>query len=192
MNVLLRQGYELVSCELNFALNLKTLRLEDYVRNLSVKSRNMLSTALNENFQFIKCESLSDKEMVYKVVAQNHESRGYPLRMTWEQVKETIKIVPHDFFIVFNDATPVASAIVFHVTEEIVQVIYWGNIPDKLSAKSMNYLAYKLTAHYHERGMTYLDIGPSTENGVPNYGLCNFKQSIGCEIGSKFVMEKCF
>ena len=177
---------------MNFAINLKTLRLEDYEKVLPANGRKNLVGALNENFRLTKCDTLQDKELAYKIIAQNRAARGKPLRMTWEQVKETIKIVPHDFFIVFNDATPVASAIVFHVTEEIVQVIYWGNIPDKLSAKSMNYLAYKLTAHYHERGMTYLDIGPSTENGVPNYGLCNFKQSIGCEIGSKFVMEKCF
>lgn len=182
----------MVSCELNFALNLKSFRLEDYEKDLPANGRKNLVGALHENFRLTKCDTLQDKELAYKIIAQNRAARGYPLRMTWEQVKETIKIVPHDFFIIFNNATPVASAIVFHVTEKIVQVIYWGNIPDKSSAKSMNYLAYKLTAHYHERGMTYLDIGPSTENGVPNYGLCNFKQSIGCEIGSKFVMEKCF
>lgn len=182
----------MLSYELNFALNLKTLRIEDYTENLPANGRKNLVGALHENFRLTKCSTRQEKELAYKIIAQNRAAKGYPLRMTWEQVKETIKIVPHDFFIVFNGDLPVASAIVFHVTEKIVQVIYRGNIPDKLSAKSMNYLAYKLTAHYHELGMKYLDIGPSTENGVPNYGLCNFKRSIGCEIGSKFVMEKIF
>ncbi len=191
-NILSRQGYELLSCELNFALNLKTFRLEDYPSYLSLNGRNMLNAAMRENFSIKHCKDIAEKKIAYEVVVQNHESRGYPVRMTWEQVKETTEIVPHDFFIVLNGDLPVAAAMLFHVTTDIVQLIYWGNIPDKLSAKSMNYLAYKLTAHYHERGMKYLDIGPSTENGVPNYGLCDFKQHIGCEIGSKLVMQKIF
>ena len=34
-----------------------------------------------------------------------------------------------------------------------------------------------------------LDIGPSTENGIPNYGLCEFKESIGCSVTMKYSFE---
>ena len=33
-------------------------------------------------------------------------------------------------------------------------------------------------------------IGPSTESSIPNYGLCEFKESIGCEINQKFTFSK--
>lgn len=38
--------------------------------------------------------------------------------------------------------------------------------------------------------LKYLDIGPSTENSIPNYGLCDFKESIGCRRSLKYTMVK--
>jgi len=38
--------------------------------------------------------------------------------------------------------------------------------------------------------MRYIDIGPSTENSIPNYGLCEFKESIGCDISPKYTFYK--
>ena len=53
----------------------------------------------------------------------------------------------------------------------------------------MNYLAYRIFEHYYKEGIKILDIGPSTEHGIPNYGLCNFKESIGCSVSSRFIFE---
>ena len=52
----------------------------------------------------------------------------------------------------------------------------------------MNFLAFKLFEYYAEP-KAFLDIGPSTEKGIPNVGLCNFKESIGCNVTPKFVLE---
>ena len=58
--------------------------------------------------------------------------------------------------------------------------------------RPMNYLAYRTYLYYSERGIRVLDIGPSTESGEPNYGLCNFKKSIGCSVSSKLTYIKEF
>ena len=34
-----------------------------------------------------------------------------------------------------------------------------------------------------------LDIGPSSVEGVPNYGLCSFKENIGCTISLRHVFQ---
>ena len=36
--------------------------------------------------------------------------------------------------------------------------------------------------------MRLLDLGPATETGVPNYGLCVFKESLGAEPTLKYTM----
>ena len=74
----------------------------------------------------------------------------------------------------------------------MAQVIYWGNISKYNNYKSINYLAYELIKYYKKEGFDYLDIGPSSECGIPNYGLCDFKDSIGCELSVKCCFEKSF
>lgn len=51
-------------------------------------------------------------------------------------------------------------------------------------------MAYKLQEYYFLKGKKYLDIGPSTDFSIPNYGLCNFKESIGCDISLKLSFER--
>ena len=46
---------------------------------------------------------------------------------------------------------------------------------------------YKPIKYYHSKGLKILDIGPSTENGIPNYGLCEFKENIGCTASLKYT-----
>ena len=62
--------------------------------------------------------------------------------MTFEQVRKTAEIIDADFFLLKKDELNVAAAQIFHVAEGIVQVIYWGDIPDFGNHKPMNYLAY--------------------------------------------------
>ena len=74
--------------------------------------------------------------------------------------------------------------------EKFVQVIYWGNYPDTDQFKSMNFLAFKVFEYYKNSGIEIIDIGPSTEFSIPNRGLCDFKQGIGCSVTTKLSFEK--
>lgn len=129
-------------------------------------------------------------KQAYDVIAQNRSERGFPLRMTWEQVLETIQLVKADFFLVKKEQTSIAAAVVFHVADGIVQVIYWGDLPQYAECKTMNFLSYRLFEHYKNQGVKMIDIGPSTEDSIPNYGLCEFKESIGCEVRIKTEFYK--
>lgn len=191
-NCLFRHGYTMKQIELSFSIFLKVSN-ESYLDALPSNGRkNLVSAMRNPLIKIFPCSSIREKKLAYDIIAQNRKWKGYPLRMSWDQVAETIRIVPHDFFIVSSDGRDIAAAVVFQVTKDIVQVIYWGDVPGVSEFRPMNYLAFRLMQYYRDKGMKYLDIGPSTENGVPNYGLCDFKRSIGCEVSAKFVMEKKF
>lgn len=130
-------------------------------------------------------------EEAYEVIKKNRMEKGYPLKMTKEHLLEMNKQIPNiiDSFIVKNLETKIAAAIVFKVTEEINQVIYWGNLEKYKKEKSMAFLAKKLIEVYRKKGKKILDIGPSSENGELNMGLFNFKKSIGCKSCLKFTLE---
>lgn len=190
INALLGNGYSIAYQEVNFSLNLIKCNSLHYEDQIHYNAKKNLKIALLSGLEFIKCEDVETKKIAYDIIKINRESKGYYLAMTYDQVMSTTKIVKHDFFLVQHEDQNIASAIVFHVTEEIVQVVYWGDIPEVGELKPINYLAYELIKFYEGTEVKIIDIGPSSPKGIPNLGLCNFKESIGCDVTSKYRFLK--
>jgi hypothetical protein len=189
-NSLFRNGFNIRDFELNYSFHLSNFS-ENYENTLHSNTRRNLRISMQNGLDFIKCKTLVEKRDAFEVIRKNREVKNFPLRMTWEQLAETIQIIPVDFFMVYdNHQTQTASAIVYHVNQDIVQVVYWGEDPAWINLKVMNFLSFKVFEYYKSTGKKIVDIGPSTENSVPNYGLCEFKESIGCDIDEKFVFVK--
>ena len=187
---LYRGGFIIEKADLNYAYHLNQFSA-DYPASIWYNARKNLKIAITNNFSFRLCNTLDEKQAAYTVIKQNREARGFPLRMTWEQVQHTTTVMPADFFLAENsEGTAVAAAIVFHVARGIVQVIYWGDLPAYAHLKTMNFLSYKVFEYYQQLNFKIVDIGPSTENSIPNFGLCEFKESIGCSISCKFSFSK--
>ncbi len=192
VNALHRAGYSIPYIDLNYQFFTKDFT-ENYLNEIWYNARKNYNRAIKNSLSFQKQETIEGKRLAYDVVARNRESRGFPLRMNWEQVWSTSEIVPADFFLVRDKKDEaIASAIVFQVAPKIVQVIFWGDLPQFADLKTMNFLSYSVFAHYKNEGIELIDIGPSTENGIPNFGLCEFKESIGCKISPKFSFLKSF
>lgn len=182
-NCLYRAGFESSNIELNY--HFPTYKYnENYQTDIWYNARKNLKRAFQANFTFEKLEHNNGK-VAYDVIAQNRKERGFPLRMTWGQLSETTAIIPVDFFIVKKEEVSVAAAVVFHVANQIVQVIYWGDLPQYAEFKTMNFLSFQVFQYYKQQGIAIIDIGPSTEDSIPNNGLCEFKESIGCDISIK-------
>lgn len=165
------------------------LRIADYEKYIERSARKNLRHAEREEFQFVKLDSSSrdDVARAYEVIRRNREERGFPLRMTLEQVWQTVsRVVKADFFVLCHEGADVAAAQVFHVAKDIAQVVYWGDIREYSALRPMNMLTYRVFRYYYDQGLRILDIGPSTEDGIPNFGLCEFKESIGCEVTPKY------
>lgn len=181
-----RSEFQVENIDLNFHLDVKKLH-PDYKNLIPRAGRKNLNNGLKAN----KIELLTSKdkdfiEKAYSIIKANRDFKGYPLRMTLEQVLNTIQTIQADFFILNIDDEAVAAAQVFHIAEGIVQVIYWGDLPHFEALRPMNVLAYKILEYYANLGINIIDIGPSSENSIPSYGLCNFKTNIGCDTSLKY------
>lgn len=189
-NIFYRKSYYVTNCEVNFHFDLSKIT-DEYMNGIWHNARKNLKIALSNELYFIACDTSESKKVAYEIIQQNRTLRGKPLRMTWEQVEKTTQVINTDFFLVKDkNHIPVAAAIVFSVTSQIVQVIYWGDLPAYQSLKTMNYLSFKVFEFYKKQGKKFVDIGYSTENSVPNYGLCEFKESLGCDLQPKQSYEK--
>ena len=187
-NSLYRSNFENANIELNYQF--PTYKFdENYETTIWYNARKNLKRALKADLTFDKLES-ENGQLAYNVIAQNRKERGFPLRMTWEQVTETMSVINVDFFLVKKGEDHIGAAVIFHVAKGIVQVVYWGDLPQYSESKTMNFLSYHVFKYYKELGVEMVDIGPSTEDSIPNNGLCEFKESIGCDISIKTEFYK--
>ena len=177
---------------INLNYHLDISRMPYYRSVIDRSARTHLNQALRQKYCLHKLNSANrdDVARVYNVIWCNHKERGFPLRMTFEQVWQTVSnVISADFFVLEHEGADVAAAQIFHVADGIAQVVYWGDIRQYAKLRPMNYLAYSLLRYYYDQGVRVLDIGPSTENGMPNYGLCEFKENIGCSVTMKYSFE---
>ena len=187
-NALIRGGARLLFSELNYAYELD--RFKDFEANLDRSARKNFHNARQYPFEFQKLERTPENiTRAYTVIRDNRESKGYALQMSLDGVLQTAPVVGAEFFMMSLDGADVAAAMVYPVTEGINQVIYWGDAPGYADCRAMNYFTYKVFEHYFQQGLKVLDIGPSSVEGIPNYGLCSFKENLGCTITLRHVFE---
>ena len=187
---LYRREYKFINIDINYAFDLQEVNCDNYEKLIHHNARKNLRIALNSDLKLCLCETDRDKETAYQIIAENRADKGYPLRMTYQQVCDTVQIIPHEFFLVEKNHQKIAAALVYRIDEKIAQVIYWGDRLKYREYKTINFLSYQLIHYYGKKNLKYLDIGPSTENSIPNYGLCDFKESIGCRRSLKYTMAK--
>ena len=161
---------------------------ENYLNNIHRNARKNYNNAVKNNLYFEKTE---DIKTVYNIIKCNREFKGYPLWMSLDDVINTSKIIKSDYFLVSSTSNEaLASAVVHHIKENIVRVVYWGNTPEGESYRPINFLSYNLFKYYKAMGIKIVDIGTSTLNSIPNSGLCDFKESIGCNASPKLSFRK--
>jgi len=186
VNSLFRKNFELQNIELNHSFITSNFT-DNYITFIKDNARRNLKHALGSNLKFHICTSVEDKKIVYDIIKQHKAAKGYPLKLTWKEIEDTSTLIKSDFFLVYNsDETPIASAIYFHSGNSIAQLIYWGDQLEFHNLRTMNFLSYKIFEYYKSKDFNVVDLGPSTENSVPNAGLCDFKESLGCTTFTKF------
>jgi len=190
VNALYRKKFDISNIDLSYSFNLDNFS-ETYPSSIWRNARKNLKIAFENELLFVECKNNEEKKLAYDIIRKNREARGFPLHMSWEQVLKTTQLIPSGFFLVKDSqGRAIASAVIFHVAVKIVRVIYWGDLPGVTHLKTMNFLSYKVFEHFKAQGIQTVDIGISTENSVPNHGLCEFKESIGCDINTKFAFTK--
>lgn len=180
-----RAGFALDYADLNYAFDFTDAK--PYEKRLWNMAKRNLKQASARPYELREETTPEGIAVCYDVIRQNREHKGYPLKMSLKAFEKTSSIVPIRYYTLYLDGTPVATAIVYHVSSEIFQLIYWGDAPGFEESRPMNVLASKMFEHFKALGADYLDIGPSSEDGVPNVGLCAFKESVGCSGDLKYT-----
>jgi hypothetical protein len=186
---LIHNEYETTYTDLNFHFNLADFA--NYkTEQIGKRTNDKLKKAISLGLNFVQVSDKNEKLIAYQIVKQNRERKERPLHLSFEQLMDTCKVIPVDFFVVYQKEIPIASAVIFQVAPKIVQLIFWGDNFEYSASNPMYFLSYKLFEFYSVREINIVDLGISTENGDPNYGLCDFKQNIGGISSLKYTFTK--
>lgn len=188
-NVLLRHNFFILSHELNYSLHID----EQLFKNrIQYGNKKKLTKCINSGFLFQEERSENISE-VYSTIQENRNRKGYQLSMTQDQLCDMQKLFPERFKL-FSVREPdknmvIASAVCIIVNEGILYVFYWGDASGYEGHSPIAYLANGLYDYCKKLEFKILDVGTSTINGEPNYGLINFKRNLGFSESLKLTLK---
>lgn len=189
MNALLRHGWTIAKHELNYHLAVDDVPL---MEKMERNNQKRVRKCQREGCAFHHFERKEEIEAVYDVIKKNRESKGYPVTMTLEHMLEMKKLFPSvwQFFGTTMQEKLIAGSVCIRINPDVLYVFYWGDLPEAHALSPVAFHADNLYAHCQKEGIKILDIGTSTDGGVPNLGLMKFKERLGCETSLKLVFSK--
>ncbi len=174
INSLIRHNYHFTYPDITNWVNLRDLGGEYSQKN----SREYYRQANRIHLAFSLTQDSQDKIKIYELICQNRAKFNRPVYMTFNDVLDIGKIWPVDFFKVETvDHQIVASAIFYRNHPTICYAVFWGDNAEGRPLRAMDFMLLNLFLHYKEAGFEYMDLGISTESGIPNEGLLRFKES---------------
>jgi len=177
-NVLQRRGYVPEIPELAYLLRVDTEPLWDKLR---ASRRQRIHRCQKRGITARRLGADSAKD-VYDVIQQNRNAKGFPMTMSFDAIREMIRVFSERlvFFGAFEGDLLIASSICVKVSDAVLYVFYWGDLPRHERFSSVTLLAQCIYEYAQSGGFKLLDCGTATRNGEPIYGLVSFKREIGC------------
>lgn len=192
ISVFYRKGYRISKLDISYSIDLlrNNVTEEEYEKIITSKGKKSFRKAMKNGLSIKRCETEEEYEQAYNLVKIGHDAKGFPVSLTYERLKETLKLVEHDAFIVSKGSQGIVGEFLYKINDSIVHALYAGTHPDYLDAGGMNYLTYYTIKYYGNMGYKIINKEASSTNSIPIYGLCNFKESVGCQRNLKFSFVK--
>ncbi len=186
--VLNSSRFSISSCNLNYSIIVDKKSLIDKM-------------AYGNQKRFRKCERADlvstrlpniSLGAVYELLKENRASKGHQLSMTLTQLEEMCTLFPESFLLfgVSDGDNLAAAAVCLRISNTILYVFYWGDSSVYASFSPVVRLAAEIYSFCQSEGIEIMDVGTSTEDAVPNFGLINFKNGLGFSESLKISMIK--
>jgi hypothetical protein len=186
VNSFIRNGYTMAIPEIT---NWIDLTLFDGIFKKREAMKNYRQAQGNKlTFQNVLDDKL--KLEAFDIIAANRKTFNRPIYMTFEDLLETGKVLPIDFFLVKDiNEINIGSAIFYRGHPKIVYGTFWGDTALGRPLRTMDFLVMNLYMYYKRLGFKYIDLGISTVAGTPNAGLIRFKETHNCISSLRFTFS---
>jgi len=182
------RGYKVTRCDLNQSLEVDTQSLSD---KMSSGNQKRLRKCQREGLGAVRLPHSSLHE-VYDALVANRKSKGHTMSMTEAQLQTMVDTFPNavELFGSRDGNNLAASALCLRLSPTVLYVLYWGDRPGYGSLSPVVSLASTIYEYCQLKGVELLDVGTSTVDSEPNFGLIRFKRGLGFTESLKVIMGK--
>lgn len=181
-------GFETIQCDLNQSLEIDSRSLSERMTYGNLKRLRKC----NREGLVARQLTHSDLPQVYETLSINRASKGNSMSMTLPQLQVMVDTLPENviLFGCSDGGQLAAAALCLRLTPSVLYVFYWGDRPDYASQSPVVAVADAIYHYGRERGYKILDVGTSTIDQKPNFGLLEFKRGLGFSESLKVRMRK--
>ena len=173
INAMIRFGFSMQLPEITGWVDLDNFNS----RFTTKSSREFYNQAVRNKLQFNVLDETDARREAYELIKQNRARYKRPIYMDFEDVLSTGKLWPVDFFGVTSEHGKLISAmILYRFPNKIVYAVLSGDTEEGRPLRAVDFMFFNIFDHYKADGFRYIDVGTSTESGVPNGGLLRFKE----------------
>jgi lipid II:glycine glycyltransferase (peptidoglycan interpeptide bridge formation enzyme) len=158
---------------------------------LDAHKKRRLRKAESSGFVFreLVVDSLPES---YQLIVASRLNKAYPVTMTLEQLHAMFVLFPNAYrlFGLLDHDTLVATAVCIKVSTEILYCFYIGDHLAYRSLSPVTALVNGIYSYCQSHNFRMLDLGISTDKGILNSGLYNFKKTFGSIKSDKLTFSK--
>lgn len=182
------RGYQMTQCDLNQSLDISATPLSERMSHGNLKRlRKCEREGLTA--QQLPASALGD---VYDTLAANRAGKGHAMSMTLAQLQTMADTFP-DAVLLFgcrDGERLAAAALCLRLSAAVLYVFYWGDQPGYAQWSPVVPVADAIYRYGQDHGVALLDVGTSTLDREPNFGLIQFKRGLGFTESLKVRMSK--
>lgn len=181
-------GYEMARCDLNQSMEIDARSL---LARMSYGNQKRLRKCQREGL-IGKQLPLSALSGVYENLVANRSGKGHVLSMTLLQLQSMVETFPTSvvLFGCQDGSNLAATAFCLRLSAAVLYVFYWGDRPGYESYSPVVSVANAIYSYAQEQQMKLIDVGTSTLDCEPNFGLLDFKRGLGFTESLKVSMSK--
>lgn len=180
------RGFRISQCDLNQSLDIDARPLAGRMSYGNVKrlrkcQREGLVTA---------ALPLDALPRVYETLAANRQSKGHTMSMSLQALQAMAAQFPQALQLFGCQAgeEQAAAALCLRLSPSVLYVFYWGDRPGYAQLSPVVALAEAIYTHCQSQDVVQLDVGTSTVDTEPNFGLLQFKRGLGFSESLKLRM----
>jgi len=181
-------GYEMTRCDLNHSIEIDARSLSARISYGNIKR---LRKCQREGL-ISKQLPLSALPEVYETLVANRLGKGHTLSMTLMQLQTMVDTFTKSIvlFGCQDGATLAAAGLCIQLSSSVLYVFYWGDRPGYEAYSPVVSVADAIYAYAQAEHVKLIDVGTSTLNSDPNFGLIDFKRGLGFTESLKVRMSK--
>jgi hypothetical protein len=181
-------GFSISQCDLN-----QSLEIDNTSFSTRISYGNLKRIRKCDREGFVSGQlAFTELPRVFDVLSSNRRAKGNELSMSQQQLHAMLTAFPQEcaLFGCEMAGNMVAAAFCLQLSPAALYVVYWGDLPGYESHSPTVHLANAVYTFAQNSEIRILDVGTSTIDLEPNFGLLQFKRGLGFTESLKLRMTK--